>query len=37
MANYSAPEGYHGDIRDEPDAADLDNAEKFTEEILVSI
>ena len=37
MVNYATPEWYHGDIRNRPNATDLDNAEKFILEILKSV
>ncbi len=37
MVNYATPEWYPGDIRDRPNATDLDNAEKFIKEILDTI
>ena len=37
MVDYATPEWYHGDIRNRPNATDLDNAEKFILEILKSV
>lgn len=34
--DFATPEWYYGDIRDRPNATDLDNAEKFIREILKS-
>jgi flavodoxin len=37
VVDYATPEWFHGDIRDRPNAADLDNAEKFIRRILKNV